>query len=481
MAGWGACCIASASTWGIIGHAASTVRSTVLLPFVSLPLPGNSTSAPPPGAPLSSWLAYIEDLHPQGIALGLDRVAAVWRRMAVVLGCTTIVVGGTNGKGSTCAMLEAMLRAGGYRTGLYTSPHLLRFNERARVDGREVGDADLARAFVAVEAARVQVPEIALTYFEFTTLAVLRLFGDARLDCAILEVGLGGRLDAVNIIDADCAVLVSVDLDHQDYLGDTREKIGWEKAHIFRAGRPAIVSDPRPPATVAEVAQQTGARLLLLGRDFGYAGQHDAQVQQWKFWYSGGATPVTRNGLSYPALRGANQLLNASAALAALEALRDRLPMPMQAIREGLINVEWPGRFQLLPGRPAVVLDVAHNPHAAAVLADNLSNIGFASYTHAVFGMLADKDIAGVVNLLKGKVDVWHLASLPGPRGMAAAALAVRLRESGVEGEVLEYADPASAYAGAAARAGENDRIVAFGSFLTVAGVMEALNRPTRA
>ncbi len=442
---------------------------------------GTSLTAPAADAPLVSWLAHIETLHPQGIALGLERVAEVWRRMGCALDCVTIIVGGTNGKGSTCAMLDAMLRAGAYRTGLYTSPHLLRFNERARIGGREVEDADLTRAFAAVEAARTGGPVVALTYFEFTTLAVFALFAEARLDCAILEVGLGGRLDAVNIIDADCAILVSVDLDHQDYLGDTREKIGWEKAHIFRAGRPAIVSDPQPPASVADVAAQTGARLLLLGRDFGYAGQHDAQVRQWKFWYAGGAQPVTRNGLSYPALRGANQLLNASAALAALEALRERLPLAMQAIREGLIGVELPGRFQLLPGRPVVVLDVAHNPHAAAVLADNLSNIGFASYTHAVFGMLADKDVVGVVCLLKAKVDIWHVAGLPGPRGMAAGDLQRLLAENGVTGEVIPYADPAAAYAGAAARAGENDRIVVFGSFLTVAGVMEVVNRPSRA
>jgi dihydrofolate synthase/folylpolyglutamate synthase len=455
--------------------------ATSVFPPARLFLSGISLSIPAPAAPLVAWLAYIEGLHPRGIALGLDRVAEVWRRMDVALGCAIIVVGGTNGKGSTCAMLEAILRAGGYRTGMYTSPHLLRFNERARIDGVEVGDAEFAHAFAAVEAARTNDAPVALTYFEFTTLAVLSLFAAARLDCAILEVGLGGRLDAVNIIDADCAILVSVDLDHQDYLGDTRAKIGWEKAHIFRSGRPAIVADPQPPSTVAEVASQMDARLLLLGRDFGFAGQHDAQVQQWKFWYAGGAQPVTRNGLSYPALRGANQLLNASAALAALETLRERLPVAMQAIREGLINVEWPGRFQLLPGRPVVVLDVAHNPQAAAVLADNLSNIGFASYTHAVFGMLADKDVAGVVRLLKGKIDVWHLASLAGTRGLAAADLQYLLRETGVQGEVLEYPDPGAAYAGAIGRAGENDRIVVFGSFLTVAGVMEVVNRPSRA
>lgn len=430
-------------------------------------------------SPLADWLDYIENLHWQNISMGLDRVGAVRERMEIGFDCPVITVGGTNGKGSTCAMLEAILRAAHYRTGLYTSPHLIKFNERARIDGVDVSDAVLTGAFARVEAARIGSGgqgAVELTYFEFTTLAVMLLFAEAGLDCVILEVGLGGRLDAVNLFDADCAILTSVDLDHQSYLGDTREKIGWEKAHIFRAGRPAICSDPQPPGTVAQVAGEIGADLLLLGRDFGYAGDK----QQWKFWFmpeaqKGQRDPVTRNGLSYPALRGANQLLNASAALAALESLRPRLPVPMQAIRQGLIEVEWPARFQLLPGRPVVVLDVAHNPHAAAVLADNLSNIGFASYTHAVFGMLGDKDIAGVVNLLKGRIDFWHLASLPGARGVSAAQLAQVLAECGVKEGVFEYETPAAAYAQARARAGENDRIVVFGSFLTVTDVMQAL------
>jgi dihydrofolate synthase / folylpolyglutamate synthase len=435
-------------------------------------------SAPGGAASLDAWLAHVEQLHPKGIALGLDRVSVVWRRMGCALGCTVITVGGTNGKGSTCAMLEAILRAGGYRTGRYTSPHLLRFNERAAIDGRDVDDAAFVAAFADVEAARCREPAVELTYFEFTTLAVLALFAQSNLDCAILEVGLGGRLDAVNIIDADCAILTSIDLDHQEYLGDDREAIGFEKAHIFRAGRPAICADPRPPASVRGVAQVVGAHLLCVGTDFGFAGQHDAQVQQWKFWFHAGGEPVTRNGLSYPALRGANQLLNASAALAALETLRDRLPVPMQAIREGLIGVEWPGRFQLLPGRPVVVLDVAHNPHAAAVLAQNLSNIGFASYTHAVFGMLSDKDVAGVVRLLRDKVDVWHLTDLPGGRGMPARALGELLAAEGIAERVHLHADPATAFSAAREAAGENDRIIVFGSFLTVAGVMQVVHRP---
>jgi dihydrofolate synthase/folylpolyglutamate synthase len=446
--------------------------------LASIPVSSEPNRAPAPDAPLSTWLAHVERLHPSTIEMGLDRVAAVWRRLGRSLECPVITVGGTNGKGSTCAMLEAMLRCAGYRTALYTSPHLLRFNERVRLDGRDVDDASMVRAFSAVEAARIRDEAIALTYFEFTTLASLVLFAEAKPDCAILEIGLGGRLDAVNIIDADCAILTSVDLDHQDYLGDTREKIGWEKAHIFRAGHPAVCADPQPPDSVGKVADAVGARLLLLGRDFGYAGQHDARVQQWKFWFKGEAGPVTRNGLSYPALRGANQLLNASAALAALEVLRARLPVSMQAIREGLIGVEWPGRFQVLPGRPVVILDVAHNPHAAAVLSENLSSSGYAPYTHAVFGMLGDKDVAAVIDAVKSRFDHWYLTDLPGPRGLSAESLAGRLAERGVTSGVTRHVDPASALAAAREAAGENDRIVVFGSFLTVAGVMEALKRP---
>ena len=443
-----------------------------VLSQISLPVPECDAS-------LVAWLAYIEQLHPRSVELGLDRSRRIYERLGIALRCPVFVVGGTNGKGSTCAMLDAILRAAGYRTGLYTSPHLIAFNERICIAGKQATDAELVRAFARIESARVQGDPVALTYFEFTTLACLLLFAEADLECAILEIGLGGRLDAVNILDADCAILTSIDLDHQDYLGDTREKIGWEKAHIFRPGALAVCADPQPPASVAEHAREVGARLLMIGEHFGYAGQHDAQVQQWKFWYRApGAAPVTRNGLSYPALRGANQLLNASAAMVALEAMRDRLPVSMQAIREGLIGVEWPARFQILPGRPVVVLDVAHNPQAAGVLAENLSNIGFAAYTHAVFGMLADKDVAGVARLMRGKVDFWHLADLPGPRGMQAAELAEVLRSEQVGGEIFEYPAAANAYVAAHGRAGENDRILIFGSFLTVAGVMQVLQAP---
>ncbi len=414
---------------------------------------------------LAAWLAYIERLHARPIDLGLDRVRAVAERLGIRFDCPVIVVGGTNGKGSTCGMLEAILRAAGYRTGLYTSPHLLRFNERARLDGIEASDAALVEQFAAVEAV---CGDTTLTYFEFTTLAILRLFAQARLDAVILEVGLGGRLDAVNIVDADVAVITSVDLDHMDYLGPTREHIGWEKAHIYRAGRAAICADPQPPARLVEVAEGLGADLWCFGRDFNYSGDR----QQWAY----GGRKTRRSGLPYPALRGANQLLNASGALAALEALGPRLPVPQAAVREGLLRVQVPGRFQILPGQPAIILDVAHNPHAAAVLAQNLDAMGYYPETHAVFGMLADKDIAGVVARVQGRIDGWHVAALPGPRGASASAQAERLRAAGVSPDAIrEHASVESALESAQGAVQPADRILCFGSFLTVADAMRAL------
>jgi dihydrofolate synthase/folylpolyglutamate synthase len=418
---------------------------------------------------LNEWLEYLESMHPVAIDMGLERVATVGARLDLRFDCPVITVGGTNGKGSTCAMLESMLMQGSYRVGLYTSPHILDFNERARIDGHSVSDAVFCDAFAAVEAVR---GDISLTYFEFTTLAILKLFADAKLDAVILEVGLGGRLDAVNIIDPDVAIVTSVDLDHQQYLGDTREKIGFEKAGIFRPQRAAICSDPSPPQSLIEHANAIGADLWLFGRDFNYSGDR----QQWSY----GGRAVRRHALAYPSLRGANQLLNASAALAALEVLRDRLPLGAQEIRAGLVLVELPGRFQVLPGRPAVILDVAHNPHAAATLAQNLDQMGFFPYTYAVFGAMSDKDVSGILSHLKDKIDHWYFCDLPLPRAASAESLASALsdagfvagKDAGGERSVQCFGTPAEAYAAARDRVGENDRIIVFGSFLTVAGVM---------
>ncbi len=417
---------------------------------------------------LPDWLAHLESLHPRGeagIELGLERVQAVKLALGIQQTCPVITVAGTNGKGSVCAMLERILVSAGYQVGVYTSPHLLRYNERVRINGVEAADAALMRAFARVEAAR---GDIKLTYFEFGTLAAWLAFEEARPDVIVLEVGLGGRLDAVNAFDADCAILTSIDLDHMDYLGDNREAIGLEKAGIFRPGKPAIVGDPLPPKSVLEHGLALGVELKLHGRDFGIIG---GDRSQWQFW----STKGKRAPLAYPGLRGANQLLNAAAVLMALECLNARLPVSMGAIRQGLITVELPARFQVLPGRPAVVLDVAHNPQAAAVLSDNLSNMGYFPETWAVFGMLADKDIEGVVQHMLGRVDHWLPCSLVGPRAASADDLAAVLARAGVSGDVPRFASPEEAYAFARERVGEDDRIVAFGSFLTVVGVMQAL------
>ena len=424
---------------------------------------------------LPGWLELLESRHAEThIDMGLDRVRKVKEAMALRFDCPVIMVAGTNGKGSTCAMLESILLRAGYRVGLYIKPHFLHFNERARINGDMASDGMLVDSFRAVEAAR---GDVSLTYFEFTTLAIIHLLSRAGLDVAILEVGLGGRLDAVNVIDADVAIVTSVDIDHTDYLGDTREKIGFEKAGIFRPGKAAICSDPVPPQSLVDHANAIGADLWLMSRDFNYSGDK----QQWNY---GGRT-VRRNSLAYPSLRGANQLLNASAALAALEALKLELPVGAQEVRTGLVLVELPGRFQVLPGRPAVIYDVAHNPHAAATLAQNLGNMGFHRFTYAVFGIMQDKDIDGVIAPMAGYVDHWCVAQLPSPRSADAQDLVRRLQAAAPahakpgEHSVTPFADPGAAFADAISRAGENDRIVVFGSFYTVAGVMAARKTST--
>ncbi|MFD2368029.1 bifunctional tetrahydrofolate synthase/dihydrofolate synthase [Pseudoduganella sp. GCM10020061] len=419
---------------------------------------------------LADWLALLESRHAEThIDMGLARVQQVKEAMGLAFGCPVIMVAGTNGKGSTCAMLESILLRAGYRVGLYIKPHFLHFNERARVNGEMASDEALVAAFNAVEAKRGDVP---LTYFEFTTLAIMHLLAGSGLDVVILEVGLGGRLDAVNVIDADVSIVTSVDIDHTDYLGDTREKIGFEKAGIFRPGKAAICSDPVPPQSLVEHANAIGADLWLLSRDFNYSGDK----QQWNY----GGRSQRRNSLAYPSLRGANQLLNASAALAALEVLRNQLPVGAQEVRTGLVMVELPGRFQVLPGRPAIIYDVAHNPHAAATLAQNLGNMGFHPYTYAVFGVMQDKDIEGVIAPMAQYVDHWNLARLPSPRSADPAELAHMVQAHAPaspkpgDWSATTFDDPAAAFDDAIKRAGENDRIVVFGSFYTVAGVMAA-------
>ena len=421
---------------------------------------------------LDAWLTYCERLHPQNIALGLDRVREVAQRMGLKFDCPVITVAGTNGKGSTCAMLEAVALQSAYRPGVYTSPHLVHFEERCRVGGEIVKSEELIPHFEAVEQARVQDgQEVALTYFEFTTLAILRLMSLSKLDVAILEVGLGGRLDATNIIDTDCAIITSIDLDHMDLLGPDRESIGREKAGIMRTDRPVIVSDPVPPQSVIDHAAEIGADLWRFGTDFNY----DGDKQQWG-WAGRGRRYA---GLAYPALRGANQLMNASGVLAAYEAIRNKLPVTAQALRTGLSMVELPGRFQIVPGQPTLVLDVAHNPHSVAALTANLDAMGYFPTTHAVFGAMADKDWEHMLAKVGPLVDRWYFTDLPTPRADTAQNLKAKLERLQSEGVIRKdvslqtFASPQQALDAAVAATEAADRIVVFGSFFTVGGVLQ--------
>lgn len=415
---------------------------------------------------LEDWLTHIERVHPQSIEMGLDRVRLVKDALGLEPEFTIITVGGTNGKGSACMLLEAILHHAGYRVGCYTSPHLIRYNERVRVARVMADDAKLLRAFDAVERARAQAG-VTLTYFEFGTLAAVWLFVQENVDVAVLEVGLGGRLDAVNVFEPHCALVMSVAMDHMDYLGDTRDKIGFEKAGIFRQGIPAICGDAYPPRALLDHARNIKARLLVRGRDF------DAKpaATQWAYQGPGGS----RHGLPWPALRGSYQLANAAACVAALDTLRDRCPVTMNDIRTGLLTVENPGRFQVLPGQPMIILDVAHNPHAAEALAGGLKGLPRGGRTLAVFAMLADKDIAGVIALLKPRIDHWFIAGIKRPRGTSVSVLKQKLNDAGITA-VTPCDSIAEAVIAARGAAVVDDKIVAFGSFYTVSEAMQALH-----
>ena len=404
--------------------------------------------------------------------MGLERVGEVKKRVGLQPQCPVVVVAGTNGKGSVCAYLSQIYTQAGFKVGTLTSPHLLRYNERIAVNTRPVEDAAIVASFERIEAARAG---ISLTYFEFNTLAAVDIFIREKVDVMVLEVGLGGRLDAVNVFDADCAVVTSVDLDHQAFLGDTVEQVAFEKAGVFRSGKPAICGQTPPPESLRRHAGEIGAELLLIKRDFDFSTLENVQ---WSYRYhpqnSDGRT-CNRNALPFPALRGAYQLSNAACALTVLECLGDRLPVDIAAIKRGLLLVENPGRFQVLPGRPLTVLDVGHNPHAARALRRSLINLMFAEKRTAVFSILADKDIDGVLDIVKDQFDEWHIAPLDVPRGMTAEALVRKLSEHGIE-NVKVFENIEKAYRAALEKAGENDRIVVFGSFHTVAAVMAALS-----
>jgi dihydrofolate synthase/folylpolyglutamate synthase len=415
---------------------------------------------------LADWLAHCERLHARQIDLTLDRVAAVRDRLGLRFEVPVISVAGTNGKGSSCALIDAIARAAGWRVGLYSKPHLVDFEERCRIDGRNLEASALLPHFEAVEVAR---GDSTLTYFEFTTLAIMRALSQAPLDLVILEVGLGGRLDAVNVVDADVALITSIAIDHTEYLGPDRDAIGREKAGIARAGRPVVVADPQPPAGLIDALAAIGAQVSQQGRDFRFSGDR----QQWA--WQGQSQRYA--GLAYPALRGANQLLNAAGALAALESLRDRLPINAQAVRRGLATVDLPGRFQIVPGEPTLVLDVAHNPQAVAALTVNLDQMGFYPRTMAVFGAMRDKDIGEILLRIAPLIDAWHVCALPAARAATTdelvAALALAQQATGSRAAIQAHAGPREALLAALAASDPVDRIVVFGSFYTVGGVLK--------
>lgn len=420
---------------------------------------------------LADWLTYLEVLHPKTIEMGLDRVNQVRLELRLVPKFPIILVGGTNGKGSVCAMLESILCCAGYKVGCYTSPHLLQYNERIRIDKKEIDDERLCYAFAQINAARKNC-QTSLTFFEFGTLAAMYLFIQAHADVAILEVGLGGRLDAVNIFDADCSILTSIDLDHMEYLGDTREKIGFEKAAIFRKNKPAICTEIDLPDSVNQQIKNIGANFFQFTKAFGFSKKNT----QWDFWGPKG----WRYSLPLPALRGEKQLQNASTCLTALDTLNELLPVSMNDVRQGLTEAVIPGRFQVVSTQPMIILDVAHNPGAASVLSQNLAATKPTGYTYAVFAMLQDKDIYGVIQKLKNDIDFWLVSSIYAPRAATADYLINEIHKAGISNDknnvICKFPDCVAAFVFACEQATKNDRICIFGSFYTVGDVLRYLN-----
>jgi dihydrofolate synthase / folylpolyglutamate synthase len=414
---------------------------------------------------LDQWLDWQSTLHPQEIELGLERVATVWRRLKPAgLESLVITVAGTNGKGSCVAMLEGVYRQAGYRVGAYTSPHLVRYQERIRLDGTPVDEARLCAAFEAIDRAR---EGFTLTYFEFGTLAALSIFAEERPDLVILEVGLGGRLDAVNIIDADLALITTIDLDHVGWLGESREAIGVEKAGIMRAGRPVVLADPAMPDSVHREAARVGARAYALGREFDF--------RRWKTGWRWSDIQGEIYDLPMPSLTGTRQLQNASAVVMACHLMRPRLEFTKGDLADGLSQVRLQGRMQEVPGRPGIVLDVAHNRQAVEGLREHLELHPPGGRVLAVFGLLGDKDAAAVAGVMRDTISGWYLMDLPGDRGRASSDLAATLRESGIAVPIHTHPDFAEAYADALSAARDDDLILIFGSFLVVGEALQHL------
>ncbi len=415
---------------------------------------------------LKEWLDWQEGFHPQVIDLGLERVASVFKALIPEgVGKPVITVAGTNGKGSCIALLEAIYQAQGYRVGAYTSPHILKYNERIRIDMQPVSDQQIVEAFARIETCR---QGVSLSYFEFSTLAALDIFCRTALDVVLLEVGLGGRLDAVNIVDPDIALVSSIDIDHAEWLGNNREAIGAEKAGIFRLGKPAVVGDPQPPHSLKAVADAKGALWFAIGEDFSI--QHNPQTWDWQMG------SLSYKDLCLPALKGAHQFNNAATVIAAISQLQTQLPVTQAAINAGLAGVKLKGRFQLIPGRIPVLLDVGHNPQAVRTLYDYVTATFSPKRIHAVFAIMKDKDIQGVINIMAPLIYDWTLAPLNNPRAASSSQLMDIFAHCQVERVAGYFESFPAAISHAEEQATEEDLILVFGSFFLVSAYLSEVD-----
>jgi dihydrofolate synthase / folylpolyglutamate synthase len=416
---------------------------------------------------LKGWLDWQQSLHPLTIDLGLERTAQVFHALNPdCLKPPTITVAGTNGKGSCIAYLEAIYKAQGYRVGAYSSPHILKYNERIKIDGKPVSDELICEAFARIESVR---GNTSLSYFEFGTLAALDIFCRSGLDVQLLEVGLGGRLDAVNIVDPDVSLITSIGIDHVDWLGNTREAIGREKAGIFRANTPAIVGDCDPPKSLLQSAMDKGARLYCIDKDFGYK----KQTTTWD-WFSGDRHIAQ---LPEPGLKGEHQYRNASAVISAVDVLAKSLPVNDKSIRTGLKNSHLLGRFQLINDKIPVLLDVGHNPEAVKTLVEYLNMTFPGKRIHAIFSMMKDKDIAGVVEIMNPVVYDWFFAPLANPRAATEPIMREIFSQSPVTRVSFGFTGFADAFNAAKNQSLENDLLLVFGSFFLVSDCLNEFEK----
>ena len=414
---------------------------------------------------LTDWLGYIESIHPSTIDLTLERIKIVIERLNLDISFPILTVGGTNGKGSTCSILESIYREAGYKVACYTSPHFLNFNERIKIQTLAVSDEVICEAFSRIESAR---EGVTLTYFEYGTIAAMIIFSEAHVDVAILEVGLGGRLDAVNVFDADCAIVTTVDLDHMDYLGHTREAIGFEKAGIYRTEKTSICGDFDPPQSLIKHAELIHADLKIIGKDFGYEAHHDS----FDFLIDS----IFVMNLPLPKLQGDFQLANATNALMAVKAMEDKLPLTEISIQKGITLTLLPGRFQEVKKMPSLILDVAHNPQAARSLSHNLKTHVVLGKTIAVFSILKDKDIFGVINELNLDIDDWFIAEIQNERAASIENISNTIQKINPSAHIETFKNIQEAYQFASKEVTRNDRIIVFGSFFTVADIMKIIS-----